>query len=331
MLDDSSPTALTRALASGNSEGMRPSLLAPLIVVTLAVLGTASVPQQPTFRAGVDVVKVDVSVSRGGEHIGGLKAENFAMFDNGVQQKITGMALDEVPLEAYLVLDLSGSVQGAKLEQLKQAASAFVDGLVPRDKVALLTFAQQVTVRQPLTADFQAFRRALADVTSGGQTALYDAVSKAISLREPRDNRAVVVVCTDDHDNASTATSKQVVDAAERSDVLVYGVMAAEDGAGRSPGAGIGFRSPQLQFQIGFLRSLADATGGRVFRANVHLPLDEVFAMVLDDARSRYLLTYSPDKSAPGWHKLNVKLVGVKGDVVARRGYFVDKGAERAR
>ena len=44
-------------------------------------------------------------------------------------------------------------------------------------------------------------------------------------------------------------------------------------------------------------------------------------------ARSRYLLTYSPDKSAPGWHKLNVKLVGAKGDVVARRGYFVDKGA----
>ncbi len=302
---------------------MRFYYLSSVLAATLVVGSAASVPQQPTFRAGVDVVKVDVSVSRGGEHIGGLKAENFAMFDNGVQQKITGMALDEVPLEAYLVLDLSGSVQGAKLEQLEQAASAFVDGLVPRDKVALLTFAQQVTVRQPLTADFQAFRRALAEVTSGGQTALYDAVSKAISLREPRDNRAVVVVCTDDHDNASTATPKQIVDAAERSDVLVYGVMAGEDGAGRSPGAGIGFRSPQLQFQIGFLRSLADATGGRVFRANVRLPLDEVFAMVLDDARSRYLLTYSPDKSAPGWHKLNVKLVGVKGDVVARRGYFV--------
>ena len=66
-----------------------------------------------------------------------------------------------------------------------------------------------------------------------------------------------------------------VVDAAERSDVLVYGVMAPEGAAMQGGGMG-GFRSPQFQFQIGFLRSLADATGGRVFRSNVRLPLDEV-------------------------------------------------------
>jgi VWFA-related protein len=297
------------------------------LAVGLLLVASQSYAQQPTFRAAVDVVKVDVSISRGGEHVSGLKAENFAVSDNGVQQKIASVTMEEVPLEVYLVLDLSGSVEGAKLAELKQAANAFVDGLVARDKVALLTFSQQVTVRQPLTGDFPAFRRALAEVTSGGQTALYDAVAKAVSLREPHDNRAIVVVFTDDHDNASTATSKQVVDAAERSDVIVYGVMAPEDAAARGPVGGMGFRSPQMQFQIGFLRALADGTGGRVFRTGIRLPLEDVFAMVLDDARSRYVLTYSPDKTTPGWHKLNVKLVGAKGDVVARRGYVVSKGA----
>jgi hypothetical protein len=78
-----------------------------------------------------------------------------------------------------------------------------------------------------------------------------------------------------------------------------------------------------MQFQIGFLRSLADGTGGRVFRTNARLRLDEVFGLVLDDARTRYVLTFRPDKVTAGWHKLQVKLVEAKGDVVARRGYYV--------
>ncbi len=95
-------------------------------------------------------------------------------------------------------------------------------------------------------------------------------------------------------------------------------------------GGGIGFRPPQLQFQIGFLRSLADTTGGRVFRTSARLRLEEAFALVLDDARTRYVLAYRPDRTTPGWHKLQVKLVDAKGDVVARRGYFVSAApAER--
>jgi VWFA-related protein len=313
--------------------------LRSLVVVAAAAVmwpqaGSPQQQQQPTFRAGVDVVTVDVSVSRGGEHVGGLKAGNFQVFDNGTKQKIDKVTLEEVPLEAYLVLDVSGSVQGSRLEQLEQAANAFVDGLTSKDKVALVTFSEKVDVRQPLTSDFEAFRRSLSEMKAGGQTALYDAALRTIGLRERGDNRAVVVVLTDQHDNASNATEKQVIDAAERSDVIAYGVLADEQTAGMGGmtggmggmggmGGGGGFRSPQAQFQIGFLRSLADTTGGRVFRTTTRLRLDEVFGMVLDDARSRYVITYSPDKPMAGWHKLQVKLVDVKGDVVARRGYFV--------
>lgn len=292
------------------------------------VLPAALIAQQaPTFRTGVDVVNVDVSVSRSGEHIEGLKVGNFEVYDNGVKQKIDKVTLEQVPLESYLVFDVSGSVEGPKLQQLEQAANAFLDGLTPRDKVALVTFAKDVEVRQPLTADFGAFRDALSKIKAGGQTALYDAALRAVNLRERNDNRAVVLILTDQHDNASAATQKQAIEAAERSDVIAYGVLADEDagsagGMGRGMGMG-GFRPAQMQFQIGFLRSLADGTGGRVFRTNARLRLDEIFRLVLDDARTRYVLTYRPDKIAPGWHKLQVKLVEAKGDVVARRGYYV--------
>ena len=110
---------------------------------------------------------------------------------------------------------------------------------MPPDRVALLTFSKTVTVRQELTSNFQAFKAALAEATPSGNTALYDAILKAISMREPKDNRAIVVVFTDEGDNASTATTKQVVDAAERSDVTGYGVLAPDvQGTGSGDGRG---------------------------------------------------------------------------------------------
>jgi Ca-activated chloride channel homolog len=300
-----------------------------LLLASLVALPAIVIAQQPTFKTGVDVVTVDVSVSRSGEHLSGLEARNFSLFDNGARQKIDKVTVEEVPLEAYFVFDVSGSVEGAKLRQMEEAAEAFLAGLTRRDKVALVTFAGKVEIRQPLTADFDAFRRALSEVKAGGQTALFDATRRTIDLREHNDSRAVVVVLTDQHDNASNTTEKQAIETAERSDVIAYGVLAEEESGGMGGGlrggmgGGMGFRPPEMQFQIGFLRSLAEATGGRVFRTNARLRLGEVFELVLDDARTRYVLSYRPEKVTPGWHKLQVKLVDAKGDVVARRGYYV--------
>jgi Ca-activated chloride channel family protein len=302
-------------------------------MIAAGVLVSGHSPQQqPTFRTGVDVVRVDVSVSHGGEHISGLRAGNFEVFDNGARQKISNVSLEQMPLETYLVFDVSGSIAGAGLEQLRSAAEAFVDGLAPQDKVALITFSDHAELRQPLTGDLEAFRRSLSDIKAGGQTALYDAALHAINLRHPAiDSRGVLLVLTDQGDNASNATPKQVIETAEKSDIIAYGVLSNEQGGGGMRGmggtGGIAFRPPNVQFQIGFLRSLAETTGGRVFRTDARLPLDDVFTMVLEDARARYVLTYSPDKPAPGWHNLKVKLVDAKGDVVARRGYFVSTSA----
>jgi hypothetical protein len=88
--------------------------LVPMVVVASQ--------QLPTFRVGVDLVTVDVSVTRGGHPISGLKPENFAVFDNGVRQKLEGMIVEQVPLDATLVLDTSGSLAGARLAQAGSAA-----------------------------------------------------------------------------------------------------------------------------------------------------------------------------------------------------------------
>jgi len=283
-------------------------LAARPVALTLAALPLFV--QQITFRAGIEIVRVDVSVALGDERVGGLAAENFEVFDNDVKQRISSATLERVPLEVYVVLDASASVAGSRFHELRRAASALVDGLAAPDRVALLTFSKTVTVQQELTGNFQAFKYALLEITPGGDTALYDAVARAIALREPGDSRAILLVCTDDHDNASTRSYPQVALAAERSDVTVYGAMAPN-----SPGRGAS----------GFTASLAKRTGGRVFRSGTELPLKDLFELVLRDARTRYVLTYSPVNTTPGWHKQDVKHVGAKGDVVARPGYLVGK------
>jgi Ca-activated chloride channel family protein len=290
--------------------------LAPIVVV--------SGQQLPTFRAGVDVVTVDVSVIRRGHPVSRLKLENFVVFDNGVRQKLEGMVAEHVPLDATLVLDTSGSLAGGRLSQLKRAGETFLEGLSAQDRVSLITFTHQILVRCPLTSDSRAVRGVLSFTESHGATALYDATYLALRLPEPGQRRGIAVVFTDGFDNASWLSQDDVVDAVTRSPVIVYGVTLNEDVMPPNVSASIVIRTEHASSNA-FLRSVSEASGGRLFRAATGDKLHDAFARVLQDVRARYLLRYSPDKIAPGWHKLEVRLQGAKGDVTARRGYFAAK------
>jgi Ca-activated chloride channel family protein len=244
------------------------------------------------------------------------------VFDNGVRRKLEGLVVEQVPLDAVLVLDTSGSLAGDRLSQLKTAAGAFLDGLSPQDRLALITFSHQIFVRCPLTADRSAVRSVLSFADSRGATALYDATYVALRLAQPGERRVVTVVFTDGLDNASWLSQDRVIDAATRSDVIIYGVTLSDDvpPAYVSPANVIRVEN---QSSYRFLRSASETTGGRLFPAAAGDKLREAFARVLEDIRARYLLRYSPDKITPGWHTLEVRLQGAKGDVTARLGYFV--------
>ena len=69
------------------------------------------------------------------------------------------------------------------------------------------------------------------------------------------------------------------------------------------------------------LQSAADVTGGEFLRVGKDAKLSETFQGILGQYRQRYLLTYTPSGSAAGFHKLEVRLRGRPGDVVAREGY----------
>jgi Ca-activated chloride channel homolog len=306
---------------------MRTIFRFPHAVTALAFVGVLAVsprttPQRPTFSVEVALVRVDVSVTRRNLPVVGLTSADFVLFDNGVKQTLQPLTVEELPVEAWLLLDMSESVRPA-LSQVVQVASSFVDGLAPgRDRVALVTFSEKVLVRQRPTSDVGAMRRALASLQPSGITALYDATYVALRLRQPGAERGVLVVLTDGYDNISWLSPDQVVAAAERSDLVSYGVAvhgSSQIVNGRRPGPN---REPSDTPQYRFLRRIAAATGGRVFDATWP-DLEQSFTTILREIRARYVLSYYPTTTTPGWHKLEVKLARARGDVRARPGYNV--------
>jgi len=279
--------------------------MTPLLAATLLA---ASAPQAPpVFRAEVDVVRVEVLVTRGGAPVRGLGAADFEVRDDGRLQTLDPILEEETPVDAILVLDLSASVKGPKLDALKAAGRAFLDGLHEGEQAALLAFHQEVQLLEPLTADIGAVRRALDQASPRGSTALADAVYSALRLREPGERRTAIVVFSDGIDNLSWLSASDVVEAASRSNAIVYGVAVRGKGDQKVP----------------FLGDVVRATGGRLFEASSERDLRERFLDVLGDIRSRYVLSYSPaGTGAAGWHTLAVRLKRGKGDVLARPGYW---------
>lgn len=280
----------------------------------MIVLGSVAIALgQPTFRSGVDVVRIDVSVMNGLSPVPGLTVEQFALTDNGEPQQIESASLDTVPLSLTIVLDTSASMEGERMKDLIEAAQTLVKSLRDQDAAALITFAESVRFQVPVTHDRARLLASLTGLVAAGLTSLNDAAFLAMQLRpiETADSRPVVLVFSDGHDNASWLSAAQLLQATRRSRTLTHVV--------ELTGASTGtiFRPSDV------LGDLASAGGGRRWIAQSSRDLRELFGKVLNELRSRYVLTYSPKGvGRDGWHDVKVTLKGARGDVTARPGYF---------
>jgi len=275
-----------------------------LWLILCAALAPALSGQQPAFSSKVEVVRVDVLVTDRGKPIAGLKAADFEILDNGVPQTVDLVSYEQIPLNVILGFDMSDSVAGEKLENLRRASASVLGGLKKEDQAALVTFSHVVLLGSPLTNDVQKVKSALDEVGGIGETALIDGTFASIMLGESDAGRALLIVFSDGVDTASWLTAESVLNTAKRSDVVAYAV-AVKSGA-----------------KPDFLRDLASFTGGRLFEVEKTANLEATFLEILDEFRHRYLVSYTPRGVAKdGWHRLDVK-VQKSGTVKARPGYL---------
>jgi VWFA-related protein len=277
---------------------------ATLTIVALALVAAAPRAQQ-TFRSGIEAVRLDVLVLNNGEPVRGLRAQDFEVRDNGVLQQIDHVSFEKIPLNVVLTLDVSGSLEGRRMQQLQDAAGAMLDGLKQDDQAALVTFSHLVAQRSGLTKDTAVVRQAVETMKAYGFTSLIDGAFAGMMLAQSDPDRALEIVFSDGVDTSSWLTAGAAIDAAKRSDTVVYCVYA---GSRRAPS---------------FLQDLAEFTGGQVFENPDTNALRPTFTRILAEFRQRYLVTYSPRDVAPGgWHQLRVSVSNRRFTVKARPGYM---------
>jgi VWFA-related protein len=281
-------------------------------------------PQRPSFRSGVDVVRVDVSVMRGRVPVAGLAARNFKVTDNGVVQDVDSVTLDRVPLSVMLVLDTSGSVAGEELTHLIDAGQQLVRALHGDDQAGLVTFSQQVLVNVPPTSDHASVSRALGGLRGFGATSLNDAIHVAMNLRPTDASRPVIIVFTDGADNLSWMRPDGLVDEAKKAGVVIHVIeLKTDEPQGAGPTSPARLEQGYLD-GVPLMQALTQQAGGRIWSAQSSRDLRRLFTEALEEMRARYLLTYTPKGVArEGWHALKVSLQNARGDVTARPGYFV--------
>jgi VWFA-related protein len=270
----------------------------------LTIILAAAIALQPTFSTRVEGVRVDVLVTDGARRpLRGLTAADFTIRDNGVAQEVDVVSFGEIALNVGLAFDLSESVAGTRLTQLKAASQALTAELEPADQSALVTFDTVVSLPCPLSTSRSCVSAALNAATPQRETALVDGVFAGMMVGESEVGRSLLMVFSDGLDTASFLDAERVLELGRRSDVVVYPVT--------SKGA-----------RPDFLGDLASLTGGRLHEVDAQSDLSATFRSILEEFRYRYLVTYTP-RGVPrgGWHKLDVRVNRPGASVKARPGY----------
>jgi VWFA-related protein len=324
--------------------------LALLPVGVLA--GAAAQDVRPTFRSAADAVRVDVSVQRDGRPVTSLSAADFEIFDNEISQQISDLSYGRLPIDVTVLLDVSASVTGQLLKDLRRAVEQLEGRLRDGDRLKLVTFNMRVSRILDFVPRGRGTSTAFDELPAGGSTSLYDTLAVALTSAAAADRRQLILTFSDGRDTSSVTDAGTVVEVARRTTPTLAFVTRPQSGPPRmidqSPASG---RLPTASSAGGsadpatgvikevktptsallspsipqIYRELAVETGGTV------VPLTDVggaalagtFSRILDDFRSSYVLYFTPrGVDRKGFHALRV---GVRRperlEVRARRGY----------
>ena len=261
--------------------------------------------QVSVFSSRIDVVRINVLVTSRGRAVQGLEADDFEVRDNGVVQDVELVGLEQVGANVVLVLDVSASVSGERLQHLKAAGRAVLNQLKPGDRAALVTFSEKVRLEHPLTTDVSRIREKLDAVTTSGSTALVDGGYAAVAAVGAHAGGNAVILFSDGVDTASWLRPEVVTETVRRSDAVVYGVTVR------------GRNAPT------FLRSVSEITGGSLIEIESTEDLSRAFLQIVEELRQRYLVFYVPrGVSASGAHRIDVRVKDRSATVRARSGYW---------
>jgi len=295
---------------------MRILHLACCMAILCSFATGAAQDQSPAFVSSSSelvVLPVAVTDKRGG-FVADLSGDRFTVFDNGRRQEISLFTNEDAPVSVALVMDHSGSMS-PKISEMIVAMLAFARSSNPDDELFAIAFNDTVMPgARPIAAgaDPAALEAELRSFKPQGRTALYDALTAALTQVEGGSRaRKAVIALSDGGDNASRATLDDVLARARRSNVTVFTIgLFDDDDIDRNPGV---------------LKSLAQSTGGARFLPRSPSQLLHACEQIARELRSGYTIGYVPPDRDGVYHRVRVDVAAAdRGKLIVRTrpGYF---------
>jgi VWFA-related protein len=301
--------------------GLLASTLLALPLTSPAVLARQTPAQAaPTFRGRADFVSVDVAVRRAGRPVAGLTAADFELLDNGVAQEISEISYEKLPIDVTIALDISASVSGPTLDQLRRSVTQLRADLTGPDRLRLLAFNMEITSLVDFDDPAGRIDQAMGRLSAAGSSSIFDVLAVTLAAPSTRDRRQLIVLFTDGEDSSSIVDPAGLLDVARRTTPTVAVVLAA------GPSGALGYRTSVSPEDVAFRRiydRLAAETGGLVVPLGRSDNVSSIFRRVLDEFRSSYVLHFTPKGvSQVGFHALAVRVKRADAlEIRARSGY----------
>jgi VWFA-related protein len=261
-----------------------------------------------------------------------LTKDDLTLYEDGKEQTIRTFSREsDLPLTIGLLVDVSRSQENL-IEVEKQAAVQFFQQVMrQKDMAFLISFGSDAELLQDSTNSVALLRKGLdglrvsagftglhpGPVPTASQpkgTILYDAVYLAATEKlKPEVGRKAIVLITDGVDQGSRYDVRQAIEAAQKSDTIIYSVQYMDPRA-------YGF----FGVSDGDLKKMSQETGGRMFKVDRKMSLEDIFNEIQHEMRSQYAISYTPTNTNRDGSFRTIEIRPDRKDlrVQARKGYY---------
>jgi len=215
----------------------------------------------------------------------GLKSENFRVFEDKVEQKLSVFKREDVPVSMGLVIDNSGSMRD-KRPRVNEAAITLVQASNPQDEAFVVNFNDDfyLDLDKDFTSSIPELKEALERIDSRGSTALRDAIIGSLDhLKKASKDKKILLVVTDGEDNASRNSLEKMIREVQKTDTVIYtiGLLSQEN-------------KKEAKRARKALEQIASASGGLAFFPENVDDVHNICEQVAHDIRNQYVLAYYP-------------------------------------
>jgi VWFA-related protein len=318
------------------------ALMLPLFLIPVVAQqggkSTAPPDDDPgvTIKADVNVVNLYCSVrNKQNGLVNTLEKGDFDLSEDNKPQEVKYFSKEtDIPLTIGLLVDVSGSQRNLIEVERRAAASFFSSVLRKKDVAFLISFGADSELLQDLTGSPRLLQDGLgrlklnagfSGINSGPVptmshqrgTVLYDAVYLAGNdMLSKEVGRKAIILITDGEDEGSTETEKAAIEAAQKADSIIYGILYVDRPFYR--GMSVGYSGASV------LKHMADETGGRLFEVGGKSTLQTIFDQIQQEMRTQYLIGYTPTNGQKdgSYRKIDLRTHDKDLKVQVRKGYY---------